>query len=31
MKKEEKGEKITFNGINKSNEEQLKPKMIFDL
>tara|TARA_B100001248_G_C27060510_1_gene309355 strand:- start:274 stop:393 length:120 start_codon:yes stop_codon:yes gene_type:complete len=31
VKKEEKGEKILINRINKSDEEQLKPKIIFDL
>jgi hypothetical protein len=31
VKKEEKVEKIPLNRINKSNEEQLKPKLIFDL
>ena len=31
VKKEEKGEKISINRINKSDEEQLKPRIIFDL
>jgi hypothetical protein len=31
VKKEEKGEKIPLNRISKSDEEQLKPKIIFDL
>jgi len=31
VKKEEKGEKITLKKISKSDEEQLKPKIIFDL
>jgi len=31
VKKEEKVEKIPLNRINKSDEEQLKPKIIFDL
>ena len=31
VKKEKKGEKIPINRINKSDEEQLKPKIIFDL
>tara|TARA_B100000927_G_scaffold251945_1_gene216969 strand:+ start:423 stop:533 length:111 start_codon:yes stop_codon:yes gene_type:complete len=29
--KVKKGEKIPLNRINKSDEEQLKPKIIFDL
>ena len=31
VKKEEKGEKIPLNGVYKSDEEELKPKIIFDL
>ena len=31
VKKEEKGKKITLKRINKSDEEQLKPKIVFDL
>ena len=31
VKREGKGEKITLKKINKLDEEQLKPKIIFDL
>ena len=31
VKKEVKGEKIPLNEVNESDEEQLKPKIIFDL
>ena len=31
VKKEKKGKKIPLNRINKLDEEQLKPKIIFDL
>jgi len=31
VKKENKEEKITSKKVNKSHEEQLKPKIIFDL